>query len=59
MARCRKKLFELILKMAGKVFRILVLNKIENFHARTFLIFTGSYDIYFPCIKNKYWLFVI
>ena len=29
----------------------------QDFHA--FLIFTGIYIIYFPCIKNKYWLFVI
>ena len=26
---------------------------------KLFLIFTGIYVLYFPCIQNKYWKFVI
>ena len=45
-------------RLQRNFFKNFSFEKTEDFHA--FLIFSGIYVIYFPCInKNKYWLFVI
>ena len=45
--------------LQGSFFRILVLRKLKIFMLEFFFIFTWIYIIYFTCIKNKYWVFVI
>ena len=56
MARFRKKLFKLILKLVGEFLSNFSFGKTEDFHAEAFL---DNYILYFPCIKNKYRLSVI
>ena len=59
LVRLRRSCLHTSLSLQGSFFLNFSLGKTEDFHTLAFLDFSGNYILYFPCIQNKYWLFVI